>query len=104
MFHSRAVPAGRDQRARLNTGLAIEHGRDGIENLLRATVVLPEIIDAGAGRDESSAIFGEHRRLGVAESVDRLLDIADGKQSSTYEVDEFPLQTIGILEFVHQDL
>ena len=52
------------------------------------------------------AVGVEYLRIGVAESVDRLVDVAHGVESilGPQQVEQLRLQSVRILEFVHQHM
>ena len=64
-------------------------------------MIFPQFIDAATG--ERGAIFVEHGRVGVPESINRLVNIADREQALPDQVDQNPLQPIGVLQLIEQN-
>ena len=88
-------------------GASVEHGLDGAQNLRRG---------CGSCRSSSTrrppraldfvAVLREALRLGVAESEDRLVDVADGVEAAgaAGSAEEPRLLAVGVLKLVHQDV
>ena len=68
-----------------------------------AAPVVVELVDHFAFAFEIGAIFGEELGFCVAETEDGLVDVSDGEEIifASEEVDEIPLERVGVLEFVH---
>ena len=92
------------QRTRLDPRLAVEHRRNRRQNFRAAAMILLQLVDLRAARPQFVAVFGEHFRIGITKTVDRLVDIADAEEAGPQQVHQAPLQAIGVLQFVHQHM
>ena len=70
--------AAGNERTRDDTGQPIGDVLDRIENVGTAAEVLRELNEVASAALDLIAIFAEAFRLGVPESVDGLVDVADG--------------------------
>src|SRR5205085_8664041 len=87
------------------------HSRNSVDSLRyrgqdlgMTAIVLAQFIDGTVAPNQPGAIFVEHLRHGMTETVDGLIDVAYAKKRAADQVDQAPLQAIRILKLVHQDV
>ena len=83
-----------------------QHRFDCEQDIGTATEVFHQLDETPAVARHSIAIVAEHTRLGVAEAVDRLIDIANRVEAAgrTQQRQQACLTSVGVLKLVHQDV
>ncbi len=96
------------QQPRFDTRLAVQRAQHRIENLPPAPVILIQLVDVPSRGAQLAAVLFKHRAIGMAKSVNGLIDIAYCEKTppiaSSNQIHQPPLQTVGVLQLIHQNL
>ncbi len=102
----RAKRPQRPEKMRLNPIGVSRHGLYSGEDLATAPEVLVQLINLPALSGYGFPILAEDVRIGMAKAENRLVDVSHGEEPirRADQVHELPLQGVGVLQLVHQDL